>query len=59
MGDRVTLDLLPPRVALLVHLSDLHIVRDAPRQALVFDKLVETIAREREASSAERIVRPV
>jgi 3',5'-cyclic AMP phosphodiesterase CpdA len=46
----------PPRVALLVHLSDLHIVRDAARQALVFDKLVETLAREREASSAERIV---
>jgi 3',5'-cyclic AMP phosphodiesterase CpdA len=45
-----------PHAALLVHLSDLHIVRDAARQALVLDKLVEALAREREASSAERIV---
>jgi hypothetical protein len=45
-----------PHAALLVHLSDLRIVRDAARQALVLDKLVETLAREREKSSAERIV---
>ncbi len=45
-----------PHAALLVHLSDLHILRDAARQALVLDKLVEALAREREASSAERIV---
>jgi 3',5'-cyclic AMP phosphodiesterase CpdA len=46
----------PPRDSLLVHLSDLHIVRGAVWQDLVFDKLVETLACEREPFSAERIV---
>jgi len=45
-----------PHAALLVHLSDLHIVRDAARQALVLDRLVDALGRERAASSAERIV---
>ena len=41
---------------LLVHLSDLHIARDPARQALLFDKLVETLGHERDAASPERIV---
>jgi 3',5'-cyclic AMP phosphodiesterase CpdA len=40
---------------LLVHLSDLHIARDPARQALLFDKLVETLASERQAAAHERI----
>jgi 3',5'-cyclic AMP phosphodiesterase CpdA len=41
---------------LLVHLSDLHIAQDPARQALLFDKLVETLGRERASAAPERVV---
>jgi len=38
-------------MALLLHLSDLHMAKDPGAQGLVFDKLVETLRRERERYS--------
>ena len=43
-------------MSLLVHLSDLHIALDPARQALLFDKLVEALGRERGVAAVERIV---
>src|SRR5258708_4997604 len=40
---------------LLVHLSDLHIARDPARQSVLFEKLVETVAREREPALASQV----
>lgn len=39
---------------LLLHLSDLHIARDPARQSVLFEKLVETVARERETAVTSR-----
>ncbi len=41
-------------MSLIVHLSDLHMGRDPATQALIFDKLVETLADERAKLPGER-----
>src|SRR5579862_2816273 len=43
-------------MSLIVHLSDLHMGRDPASQALIFDKLVETLAEERAKLPEERIL---
>jgi 3',5'-cyclic AMP phosphodiesterase CpdA len=43
-------------MSLVVHLSDLHIAADPARQTVLFDKLVETLVRERNPASGERVV---
>jgi hypothetical protein len=40
--------------SLVVHLSDLHIARDAQRQAVLFEKLVKTVALEQAAVTRDR-----
>jgi len=42
-------------MALFVHLSDLHLTTGAGRQALLFERLVHTLALERQTSSAARV----
>ncbi len=42
-------------MALLVHLSDLHLARDLTPQSALLDKLVETLRREREAAATDRV----
>jgi 3',5'-cyclic AMP phosphodiesterase CpdA len=47
----------PPRVvALIVHLSDLHLTPGDPAQSIVFDQLVHTLRREREARNPDHVV---
>jgi 3',5'-cyclic AMP phosphodiesterase CpdA len=41
-------------LALVVHLSDLHITGDPALQSALFDRLVETLRQEREAGGADR-----
>jgi 3',5'-cyclic AMP phosphodiesterase CpdA len=43
-------------MTLLLHLSDLHIAQDPAHQALLFDKLVDALGRERGAAPPERTV---
>jgi 3',5'-cyclic AMP phosphodiesterase CpdA len=43
-------------MSLLLHLSDLHIAQDPARQALLFDKLVDALGRERGVAAPERTV---
>jgi 3',5'-cyclic AMP phosphodiesterase CpdA len=42
-------------MTLLVHLSDLHMTRNPSAQGLLFDRLVETLRREREALRPDRV----
>ena len=43
-------------MSLIVHLSDLHIAHEPARQSVLFDKLVETVASEREAEASEPVL---
>lgn len=43
-------------MTLIVHISDLHMRKDPERQALIFDKLVDTLRRERRVAQPDRVV---